>query len=160
MANPKSSFFKLFGHINDQHKLSPRQLNQTTYVEIFRSNKNSIKKNLNFMNYTKHDHDVITNQRLSSAYSSFRGDMFNYSNSKQDRNYTTKRRFLNRSPPGSNTNKKFIRRNIHNIKHLTDMNNLKSLQRAELSPGRLDSFDINRRNMTTKGNLRSKSNAN
>ena len=116
MNNPNSSFFKLFGHVNQNYHLSPSQLIKRTNIEIFNSNKNTLKKNLNYINYTKHDHDVITNQALSSAYSSFRSDMFKYKREKPDSKRLSKTRFLDRSPPGSNTPKKHILKNIRHIK--------------------------------------------
>jgi hypothetical protein len=127
MAVPKSSFFKLFG--NGANRLPPSELNKTTYVEIFNSTKNSLRKNLNYINYTKHDHDVITNGQLSSAYSSFRNDLFNYQAEKPDPKNFSKRRFLNRSPPGSVTDKKHIKKNIRHIRNLSDLHKIKILER-------------------------------
>jgi hypothetical protein len=158
MSNPNSSFYKLFGHQSGINKLSPSQLNKTTYLEIFNSRKNSLKKPLNYINYTKHDHDVITNQRYSSAYTSYRTDLYNYSALKQDGNFVSKWRFLNRSPPGTNTNKKFINRNIHNIKKLCDFNKLRSLQAGTNTPNRNASFDLKKRNLGIGGHQRSNTN--
>lgn len=134
MSNPKSSFFKLFGHNNEKNHLPPSQLNKTTYLEIFSSTKNSLKKNLNYINYTKHDHDVITNQRLSSAYTSFRTDLYDYRSEKPDPRKFSKRLFLNRSPPGSNTDKKHIKRNIRHIRNLSDLNKIRAIDSANHDP--------------------------
>lgn len=96
-----------------------------------------MKKQLNFLNYTKHDHDVITNQRLSSAYTTYRNGLHNYEWDKPDPKNMPKGRFLNRSPPGTNTNKKFIRRNISQIKNLSNFNKLRNLDDfEEYSPHR------------------------
>lgn len=110
--------------------LPPSQLNKTTYLEIFNSTKNSLKKNLNYINYTKHDHDVITNQRLSSAYTSFRSDLYKYKSDKPDLKEFSKRLFLNRSPPGSSTDKRHIKRNIRHIKNLSDLNKIRAIDSA------------------------------
>lgn len=41
--NDKTSFFKLFGHADSKNHLAPDKLNKTTYFEIFRSMKKSLK---------------------------------------------------------------------------------------------------------------------
>ena len=41
--------------------LSPEKLNKQTYLEIFNSNKISMKKPLNFINYSNENYNVISN---------------------------------------------------------------------------------------------------
>ncbi|CAI2369504.1 unnamed protein product [Moneuplotes crassus] len=130
MANPQSSFFKLFGYSNNENKLSPDQLNRTTYIEIFSSNKSSMKKNLNYINYSKGEHDIITNKRLSSAYSSFRSDLHKYEIDKPEFGKSYKK-LRNRSPPGMNLPKKHIMKNIRHIKNLSNLTKLKKLSHDE-----------------------------
>ena len=44
--------------------LSPEKLNKQTYLEIFKSNKQSLKKPLNFINYSNETYNVISNNYM------------------------------------------------------------------------------------------------
>lgn len=79
------------------------------------------------MNYTKQDYDVITNSRLPSAYTSYRDHLMKYEIGSKEFDPDHNKKFLNRSPPHRNKNKKHISMNIRNIKNLSDLNKLKSL---------------------------------
>jgi len=52
---------------------------------------------------------------MSSAYSSFRGGLYKYEVEQANKMKSMKGRFLNRSPPGVNTPKKHIMKNIRQI---------------------------------------------
>ena len=79
--------------------MTEKDINKTSYLEIFQSNKGAIKKSINYMNYSKQDYDLITNNRLSSAYTSFRDNLMKYEKGETDFDPDCKARFLNRSPP-------------------------------------------------------------
>ena len=51
--------------------MSPSDLNKQTYFEIFNSNKESMKKSINFINYSNMNYDVLNNNSMSNAYENF-----------------------------------------------------------------------------------------
>ena len=99
LFNSNATYYRVIGHMDAIQNMTDKELNKTSYLEIFKSTKGSIKKSINYINYTKHDHNVITNQRLSSAYTSFRDNLMKYENWENDFNPDSKTKFLNRSPP-------------------------------------------------------------
>jgi len=108
--------------------MTPMQLNKTAYIEIFRSNKGSIKKSINYINYSKLNHDVITNKALSSAHESYRKCILKYEQDQIPMMFRTKGKFLNRSIPFSHHDRRHIIANIRNVKNVSDLNKLKTLQ--------------------------------
>jgi len=60
--------------------LSPQTLNKQTYLEIFKSRKESLKKPINFINYSNMNYNVISNNPVSdvSVYSGFLGKRVDY----------------------------------------------------------------------------------
>lgn len=83
------------------------------------------KKGLNYINYSKIEHDIITNSRLPSAYSGFREKLVKYEPINYDRDTT--KGFINRSLPFQNKNKQHIRKNIKQIQNISNLNRLKSM---------------------------------
>lgn len=48
--------------------LSPEKLNKQTYFEIFNSQKDSMKKPINFINYSNNNYDVINNEQVANNF--------------------------------------------------------------------------------------------
>lgn len=74
---------------------------------------------------------MITNENLSSAYSSFRGSMYSYDYPKMGKGYIGKYKLINRSPPGSKPDRRFIKANVHNITKLSNIQKLQKLACSE-----------------------------
>lgn len=52
--------------------LSPSKLNKQTYLEIFQSRKQAFKKQLNYMNYSNQNYNVISNDSIDpNAYNDY-----------------------------------------------------------------------------------------
>lgn len=62
--------------------LSPVALNKQTYLEIFNSQKESLKKPINFINYSNMNYNVISNNEVrgSEVYSVYMDKRINYEN--------------------------------------------------------------------------------
>lgn len=123
----QETYFRVLGQMDAIKNLGVKELNKASFNEIFSSNKESIKKSINYINYTTHNHDVITNRSLPSAYTSFRGNLMKYESDFSQFDPDKNKKFLNRSPPHRNRNKKHINLNIRNIKNMSYLNKLKSL---------------------------------
>ena len=59
--------------------LSPHALNKQTYLEIFNSQKESMKKPLNFINYSNQSYDVVNNKTMGNAYDHYLNKKIDYS---------------------------------------------------------------------------------
>jgi len=51
--------------------LSPEALNKQTYLEIFNSQKESMKKPLNYINYSNQTYDVLNNNSVGGVYDTY-----------------------------------------------------------------------------------------
>lgn len=47
-----------------QKPMTPSKIQKTTYFEIFNSNKDSIKRQINFLNYSNEGFNVLNNNNL------------------------------------------------------------------------------------------------
>lgn len=69
---PPSEWAKAAGGTNydfdevHNRPLSPSALNKQTYYEIFKSQKNSLKRPLNFINYSNTNYDVVNNVKVEA----------------------------------------------------------------------------------------------
>ncbi|CAI2367311.1 unnamed protein product [Moneuplotes crassus] len=91
--------------------------NSSTHYYSY-SDKESKKRSINYMNYSKIDHDIITNKPVETPYSNFRDKLLKFEPQKfQD---TRKPRVLNRKPRPVN-----IMKNINYVANLSKLNSLK-----------------------------------
>lgn len=58
--------------------LSPKTLSKQTYLEIFNSYKQSMRKPLNFINYSNEDYNVISNNITGELYNQFINKRLDY----------------------------------------------------------------------------------
>ncbi|CAI2366614.1 unnamed protein product [Moneuplotes crassus] len=92
--------------------------NSITLKNYDSDEKDSKKKSINYMNYSKIDHDIITNKPVDTTYSSFRERLLKYEPQKYED--TTKPRFYKRKPCPVN-----ILKNINYVSNLSKLNSLK-----------------------------------
>ncbi len=58
--------------------LSPKTLSKQTYLEIFNSSKQSMRKPLNFINYSNQDYNVISNNNPGDMYNPYFNKRLDY----------------------------------------------------------------------------------
>jgi hypothetical protein len=90
-----------------------------------------LNKRLNYINYSKYDHDIITNSELPSAYSSYREKIMKYK--KDSYSPSMNGQLYNRMRPFHSKDRTFILKNIYNVKNLSSLNHLKGLAKTALS---------------------------
>lgn len=61
--------------------MSPKHLNQQTYFEIFNSKKESLKKPINFINYSNLNHDLISNDQMPDNLNVYMSKRVDYDSS-------------------------------------------------------------------------------
>eukprot|EP00347_Sterkiella_histriomuscorum_P019248 403342373 len=80
-GNEKKKFINIFEGMDNTKPYDLENLKQQTFKDIFQVKNRevkSIKRSINYSNYTKQDHDIISQQEIEPCYNKFRDNIYKY----------------------------------------------------------------------------------